>query len=88
MKKILLFLMLVLSMAGCANTTITGGIGRQFNLNGGDPSNIYGQHVGKIDVTKRLNEDFYVECSHVSGLGSWEADYGMNYCGGGFIVEF
>jgi len=73
-----------LFIMGCSNHQVTGGLAFQRDVD----TNQYGSQIGIVRYMAPIGENFYVDYGHISGINTPESDFGLNWCGGGFVVDF
>ena len=66
-----------------ANIYLTGGVGVQadpsfFHIEKSMVTNSYGDRIGSISAVVEFNNGLFIEYRHISGLSTWEDDYGLN----------
>ena len=73
----------LVSLCLVSSMYLTGEIGIQaqpslFNIDKSMVTNSYGERVGSVSATMEFNNGLFFEYRHISGLSTWEKDYGFN----------
>lgn len=73
----------LLTLCFAANIYLTGAVGVQaepsfYDIDNSLVTNSYGKRIGSFSAVVEFNNGLFAEYRHVSGLSTWEQDYGLN----------